>query len=120
MSVYASIAIVLLSLTGIAHAGQIASPPVFSGHIACYIRNVGTQTVSVTVQITGEDGSAIAPSFQNCDVPLAPGVTCVVLAESPSSRPGCSATAASGVGTLRGTIETRDDNFNVITGLDLR
>src|SRR5215510_14962043 len=115
----------LLSSTGFAHAGQtIASPPVLQHALsgaACYVRNVGTRPVSVTVQITNEAGASLTPSFQNCDVPILPGRTCVVLAvNGRGGFAGCSAMASGSAKQLRGTMESRDSNLDVVHAEDLR
>jgi hypothetical protein len=129
MKTHAGVALglALLSSTGFAHAGQtIASPPVLHGGgqlatTACYVRNVGTRPVSVTVQITDEAGASLTPSFQNCNTPLLPGRTCVVLAGNGGGEfTGCSATASGSAKYLRGTMESRNPNLDVRHAEDLR
>jgi len=114
----------LFGLTEVTYAGQtIASAPVLNNTtVACYVRNVGTIPVSITVLITDETGTPLLnPSFQNCDVPLAPGRTCVVLAGSGAAFLACSATVSSGSArNLRGTVEARSAGLHVTHAEELR
>ena len=107
----ASVALLVL-IAGRADAAQTISSPllVWSGQLGCYVRNVGVTPVSVTVQLLGADGTAIAPTFEDCSAgPLAGGFTCAVLAAGPPSTflAACSATAAGSAKSLRGTLEVR-------------
>ena len=107
-------AALLLGLTGLAHAGQTIASPVlpvpsqFDYSATCYVRNVGTTPVSVTVHIFRADGSQVTPAFENCNsAPLGAGKNCVVGVAENGELLGCSATATGLAKYLRGTMEVR-------------
>jgi hypothetical protein len=107
-----AVAILLVAVASAAHAEQTLASPLllWSGQLACYVRNVGTKPVAVSVELVGADGNAIAPAFEDCNAaPLAAGATCVVLASYPPTiyAAACSATTPHGAKSLRGTLESR-------------
>jgi hypothetical protein len=80
--------------TGIPHADQAA----------CYVRNIGTKPLEVSVQFVGSSTTA----FDNCNTgPLDPGRTCVLLKDGPMLLAECRATASGSTKKLRGTAELR-------------
>jgi hypothetical protein len=101
----------LVGTTGRAHAAQTISSPLvlWTGQLGCYVRNVGATPITVNVQLIAIDGTAITPTFEDCNAAaLAGGATCVVLA-SPATTAwaACSATASRSAKNLRGTLELR-------------
>jgi hypothetical protein len=120
-----SIVALLSSMAGLASAGTISSAPVVSFWVdtqdACYVRNIGAKPVSVNVQIIRDDGAVVTPDFDSCnDGPLAPGTTCVVLADRTATGfSACSATTPGSAKNLRGTMEARFD-FQIVSAQDLR
>jgi hypothetical protein len=120
----------LLGTAAISHAGQrIISTSIRTGVDtagACYIRNVGKTPVPVQVEMYQNAGFPIIISFQNCnDVPLAPGRTCVVIANDLPDDVTfqCSAVAASTAKNLRGNVELRaitPSGLRVILSDDVR
>lgn len=104
----------LLATATVSEAGQrIISTSIRTGTGtagACYVRNVGKAPIPVTVEMYQNAGFPIIISFQNCNsVPLAPGRTCVVLANDLPDDVTfqCSAEAAGSVKNLRGNVELR-------------
>lgn len=109
----------LTSGAGMAHAAQtIASAPLWTGlsHAgACYIRNVGTRPVSLTVSplINFTPGFRTA-DFDNCNnndgVPLQPGHTCVLLMNALDDDVtfACSAVVNGSAKNVRGNVEIRE------------
>jgi hypothetical protein len=116
MKTYAALlsAACLLSTAAIADAGQrIISTSIRTGvgtAGACYIRNVGKTPIPVQAEMYQNAGFPIIISFQNCnDVPLAPGRTCVVIANDLPDDVTfqCSAEVAGSARNLRGNVELR-------------
>jgi hypothetical protein len=130
----------LWGITGLSHAGTIASPALPTLHSttfvggelietggACYIRNVDTDdSISVEVKFFQNFGVELAPDFQNCNnAPLGPGKTCVLII---SNLPddvvfACSAKATGSVKKLRGILELRGhtaSGLKVILSEELR
>jgi len=103
-----------------AHAAQtIASAPLWTGlshSAACYIRNVGTRPVSLTVSplINFTSGFRTA-DFNNCSngndgLPLQPGHTCVLLMNALDDDVtfACSAVVNGSAKNVRGNVEIRE------------
>ena len=106
----------LTSGASIAHAAQtIASAPLWTGLSnagACYIRNVGTRPVSLTVSplINFTPGFRTF-SFENCnEAPLAAGHTCVGLVNALDDDVtfACSAVVNGSAKNVRGNVEIRE------------
>lgn len=118
---------VLAAFVSIAYAaaGTLVSPmlPTSVGTSgACYLRNTGTQAVSISASMFGNNGANIG--FDNCNgQPLGGGKTCVMLSfDLPDdSWVGCGVTT-SNAGKVRGTLEIRqiDPVLKVIVTEDLR
>jgi hypothetical protein len=113
----------LLGPIGPAHAANVIASTLLQSdaftQLACYVRNVGAAPIGVNVQLYAQDGSSIAPTFENCNaVVLDGGRTCVVLA-NPSGDGACTATASGSAKNLRGTLEVRYGG-KVVTTQDLR
>ena len=117
----------LAGMSGIAHGGTIASAPMLAIGIpnadqaACYIRNVGTTPVDVSVQLAV---GVPAPTFDTCNTsPLAPGRTCVILRDGPLGFAECTVTSSVSARRLRGTAELRlatPSGFQVWSAQDLQ
>jgi hypothetical protein len=125
MKTYAALtaAASLLGITGLVHAGQIASPPVPSSNsysAICYVRNVGAAPIAVNVQIVNTAGAALTTNFDNCNTgSLAPGLSCAVQTADAALvlYAACSATTSGSVKKLRGSFEVRYFvSPNVFTG----
>jgi len=119
-------ATLLLGLPGLAHAGQILSPPLWTGVNtagACYVRNTGGS--AVTVQVTLFSNNSMTVDLNTCNsAPLGAGKTCVVLVSDlpDDSFVACSAVAGT-LAKLRGTVEVRAieaGGLRVIIAEDLR
>lgn len=127
MKTYATLtaAAALLAITNLAHALTLASSVIPTGintGAACYVRNVGTTTISLAVRIVDRDGTVIPLSFDNC-CQLEPGKTCLVRVDDPADDPvACSATTTGNVKNLRGTLEIQDtlNNLKVLIADELR
>jgi hypothetical protein len=124
-------AVILVGMAALSHAATIASPPLLSGQVAdaaaCYVRNVGPKPVTLQVKIVNAADDLQPASLNTCNPsPLAPGVTCVVLAPSLSTTNtafSCIAVASGSKRNLRGTMELRDSSASGLTVLiaaDLR
>jgi hypothetical protein len=107
-------AVSLLGTAAVSDAGQrIISTSLRTGvgtAGACYVRNAGKTPVPVQVEMYQNAGFPIIISFQNCnDVPLAPGRTCVVLANDLPDDVTfqCSVDATGSAKNLRGNVELR-------------
>jgi hypothetical protein len=119
---------VVLGSSGVAQAEKLVSPP-FGTHIltsaACYIRNTGTTSVTISASLFGNNALVIDTDTCNGNNGvLGPGQTCVIIdTDLPDdSFVACSVTAGT-VGKLRGTLEIRetiDAVLRVIAAEDLR
>ena len=112
--------VVLSGGAGLAHASQIiTSPPlptVTNTAGACYIRNVGTRSITVQISplINFTAGFRTA-DFNNCSngndgVPLQPGHTCVLLMNDLDDDVtfACTAVIGGNSKSVRGSIEVRN------------
>ncbi len=131
MKAYAAlaVAVTLSAIAGLAHAGTIVSPPLWTGTNtsgACYVRNVGGHDTSVQVTaLLNFTPGFITPSFQNCnDAPLPAGRTCVFLVNDlPDDVTfACSAVIGGSPKNVRATVEVRalSPFLRVIAAEDLR
>src|SRR3954470_14807976 len=105
----------LIAAAGVAHAGTIVSPPLWTDvntRGACYVRNIGTKPI--TLQVTALDNFSpgfITPSFQNCNnAPLDAGRTCVLLVDDlPDDVTfACSADVSGSTKNIRAQVEVRN------------
>lgn len=119
----------LVGITGLSHAGTIASPPLPTGTGtagACYIRNVGTKPISLQVTaLNNFSPGFINPNLNTCNpTPLAAGRTCVLLVNDlPDDVTfACSAVVNGSAKDLRGTVELRDltNSLKVLAAEELR
>ena len=118
----------LLGFTSLSHADQtIASPAIF-GSLAqdrarCLIGNLGTNSVSVDVNIFDESGN-IVPASTSCLSPVEPHFICSVTATiSAGAAYACSATTSGKAKNLRGTLVLTDrvlDGFGGSKDVPLR
>lgn len=123
-----AVAVSLSSLAVTAHAAELRSSPLWTdvGNAgACYIRNVGTNPVSVQVKLFSNNGMSIVRDTCNTG-PLGAGKTCAVfsLHLPDDSLVACSAkTSDVNVSNLRGNIDVRRfvaGGGEVVVGEDLR
>jgi hypothetical protein len=108
--------VVLSGGAGLAHASQIiTSPPlptVTNTAGACYIRNVGTRSITVQISplINFTPGFRTA-DFEDCnEAPLQPGHTCVLLMNDLDDDVtfACTAVIGGNSKSVRGSIEVRN------------
>jgi len=119
---------ILVGLAGLAHAGQLVSPPLpthvratnVTTYGACRILNTGTKPLPVQVSLFSNN--AVVHDIDVCNgKPLAAGHTCLVTAFLPDdSYVACKVTGD--VTTLRGTLELSErpsHGFDVFLAVDL-
>jgi hypothetical protein len=119
-----------LGITGLSHAATIVSPALPTGTNtggACYIRNVGTKSVSLQVTaLNNFSPGFINPNVNTCNpTPLAAGRTCILLVNDlPDDVTfACSAVVKGSAKNLRGVAEVRAitvGGLKVIVAEDLR
>ena len=122
------VAIGLVTLATVAHAGGVlASPAIFGGYnqarATCLLVNVGDRNIRVQAGIFDESGNAL-PIDDNCsNVGIGPGGYCSVAASGLASGIAfaCSATVqSSSVKSVRGTFMLTDDSYMLLRQTTLR
>lgn len=115
----------LIGLGGAAQADIHAGGPVYGGPtsaggaIFCRVFNFGTDSVSIsTRQILAQDGTPLNPTFDNCNVALATGQTCVYAAAPITNQAySCRVTDAATKSNLSGAAEILDSKGEVLSVL---
>ena len=74
-----TVAVLVLALGSAVHAADMATPFVKTGvdqNIQCFVTNLGTKPVLVTVKLINLSGSELGPVASNCAAQINPGHSC--------------------------------------------
>ncbi len=126
-------AVIAASLVATANAGDSTSQILASADIHagahqwdahCILFNAGLNAVTVkAIQIVeGKTGTVVPPKNNDCQAgPLAPLKSCVLRVKiNPDPRYACRAIVFPNASLVRGILELRDTNDNVIQNVELR
>jgi hypothetical protein len=116
----------LLSIGTVANAETLAGGAVYGGFAqklaACYLFNAGIGPVTVTTNSIYQEGIAapLALTTDTCNT-LAPGATCVIATNIGNNATHSCRMVVSPTGSdIRGSIELRDGQNNVLNNMELR
>jgi len=104
----------LVGIAGYAHAAQtIVSaglPTSTNTSAACYVRNIGSRPVTVSLTASVNYTAPVQPSFENCSrAPLDAGHSCVLLVDELDDDVtfACAAVIGGSAKSVRGNVEIR-------------
>jgi hypothetical protein len=125
LSTAAVVSILCTSLTG--HAATIlAAGSLYGGpaqvRAVCYVYNAGNSPVRLSVpEITDQNGTPVTLVINQCGTSLSAGRTCGVAANiADNSTYSCKTVVGAGATNIRGILEVRDVNQNVLQNMQLR
>lgn len=120
----------VVGMLGTGGAGQaadlLAAGSIYGGlnqvRAVCYVYNAGNTPIQMTIpRLLNENGEVFKLAVNQCSRSLGPGLSCGVAADIPNNETfSCKVMVNPSKANVRGILEVRDTNQNVLQNIELR